>query len=67
MVEPTRPTTTGETDETIREEWRQYDFEGGTKLSIQNLNVHYGNDHALSDVSMDVPERSVTVLIENGV
>ncbi len=56
-------TTTGETDETLREEWREYSFTGDPKLSIQNLNVHYGDDHALKDVTIDIPEKSVTALI----
>jgi phosphate transport system ATP-binding protein len=56
-------TTTGESDEEVREEWRQYDFQGSTKLAAENLNVYYGDDHALKDVSMEIPEQSVTALI----
>ncbi|QZP37265.1 phosphate ABC transporter ATP-binding protein PstB [Halobaculum magnesiiphilum] len=56
-------TTSGETDERVREEWREFEFDGATKLSVENLNVHYGEDHALKDVSMDIPENSVTALI----
>ncbi|QPV61232.1 phosphate ABC transporter ATP-binding protein [Halosimplex litoreum] len=56
-------TTTGETDERIREEWSDYSFEGEAKLSVEDLDVHYGDDHALKGVSMDIPEESVTALI----
>ena len=56
-------TTTGESDEEVREEWRQYDFQGLTKLAAENLDVHYGDDHALKGVSMEIPEKSVTALI----
>jgi phosphate transport system ATP-binding protein len=56
-------TTTGETDERIREEWSDYSFEGEAKLAVEDLDVHYGDDHALKGVSMDIPEESVTALI----
>ncbi|MFC7069203.1 phosphate ABC transporter ATP-binding protein PstB [Halobaculum lipolyticum] len=56
-------TTTGETDEQVREEWRDYEFAGEAKLSVDDLDVFYGDDHALKGVSMDIPENSVTALI----
>ncbi|QPV63314.1 phosphate ABC transporter ATP-binding protein [Halosimplex litoreum] len=56
-------TTAGETDERVREEWRDYEFAGEAKLSVEDLDVHYGDDHALKGVSMDIPEESVTALI----
>jgi phosphate transport system ATP-binding protein len=56
-------TTVGESEETIRPAWRQYDFEGDPKISVRNLDVHYGDDHALKDISMEIPEESVTALI----
>jgi phosphate transport system ATP-binding protein len=56
-------TTVGETEERVREEWSNYDFDGKTKLAIKDLNVWYGDDHAIKDVSMDIPEKSVTALI----
>ncbi|GAA0191382.1 phosphate ABC transporter ATP-binding protein PstB [Halobaculum roseum] len=59
----TTTTTTGESDERVREEWRDHEFAGRAKLSVENLNVHYCDDHALKDVSIDIPERSVTALI----
>ncbi|WP_134669582.1 phosphate ABC transporter ATP-binding protein PstB [Halorussus marinus] len=62
---PDRPvsTTTGETEEEVRSEWREYAFDGEPKLSVENLDVYYGDDHALRDVSIDIPEESVTALI----
>jgi len=56
-------TTAGETEERLREEWREYAFDGATKLAVEDLDVHYGDDHALESVSMDIPEQSVTALI----
>jgi len=56
-------TTTGETDERIREEWSDYSFGSEAKLAVSDLDVHYGDDHALKGVSMDIPEESVTALI----
>jgi phosphate transport system ATP-binding protein len=56
-------TTTGETAEEVREEWTDYEFEGDTKLSVEDLDVHYGDDQALQSISMDIPEESVTALI----
>ncbi|SEP21695.1 phosphate transport system ATP-binding protein [Halogranum amylolyticum] len=59
----TGTTTAGETDEAVREEWTDYRFEGEAKLSVEDLDVYYGDDHALESVSMDIPEESVTALI----
>jgi phosphate transport system ATP-binding protein len=56
-------TTTGETDELVREEWRDYSFAGPTKIGVSDLDVYYGDDHALDGVSMEIPEQSVTALI----
>ncbi|MDS0261528.1 phosphate ABC transporter ATP-binding protein PstB [Haloarcula sp. S1CR25-12] len=56
-------TTSGESEERIREEWTDYDFAGEAKLSVSDLDVWYGDDHALQGVSMDIPENSVTALI----
>jgi phosphate transport system ATP-binding protein len=56
-------TTTGETDEEIQDEWTQYDFDGETKISTTDLDVHYGDDHALKSVDLDIPAESVTALI----
>ena len=56
-------TTVGETVEETRPEWTTYEAASGTKLAVENLDVHYGSDHALKGVSMDIPEESVTALI----
>ncbi|NLV08639.1 phosphate ABC transporter ATP-binding protein [Halomicrobium mukohataei] len=58
-----RPTTSGESDERIDAAWREYDFTGQAKLSVEDLDVHYGDEHALQSVSMDIPDESVTALI----
>ncbi|QSG09863.1 phosphate ABC transporter ATP-binding protein PstB [Halapricum desulfuricans] len=56
-------TTKGESTERTREEWTDYESAGETVLSVSDLNVYYGDEHALKDVSMDIPEQSVTALI----
>jgi len=56
-------TTAAETVEETRPEWTSYEASGETKLAVEDLDVHYGDDHALKHVSMDVPEESVTALI----
>jgi phosphate transport system ATP-binding protein len=56
-------TTAGESEEQARPEWVDYDFDGPPKLTVENLNVWYGDDHAIKDVSMEIPENSVTALI----
>jgi phosphate transport system ATP-binding protein len=72
-VEPERSTATdeqtlgttvdGESEERIRSEWTDYRFDGEAKLTVSDLDVYYGDDHALKDVSMEIPENSVTALI----
>ncbi|MFB6167335.1 MAG: phosphate ABC transporter ATP-binding protein PstB [Haloferacaceae archaeon] len=59
----TSVTTTGETDEQIRDAWTRYEFDESAQIVTENLNVHYGSDHALKDISMEIPEKSVTALI----
>jgi phosphate transport system ATP-binding protein len=59
----TNTTTAGETDERIDERWTDYGFSGDAKLSVEDLDVWYDDDHALKNVSMDIPENSVTALI----
>ena len=56
-------TTSGETVEETRDEWVDYDFQGTAKMVAEDLDVHYGDDHALKGVSMEIPEQSVTALI----
>ena len=60
---PRAETSPGETSEETREEWTNYEFAGEPKLSVENLDVYYGDDHALQDVSLDIPSESVTALI----
>ncbi|SFH03688.1 phosphate transport system ATP-binding protein [Halopelagius inordinatus] len=56
-------TTSGETREQTDPEWTEYDFESRAKLAVDDLDVYYGEDHALKGVSMEIPEESVTALI----
>jgi len=56
-------TVSGETEEETREEWIDYQFDGRAKLTVEDLNVYYGDDHALKGVSMEIPDESVTALI----
>ena len=37
--------------------------EHGTKFSARNVNVHYGTNHAIKDVDVDIPDKMVTALI----
>ncbi len=56
-------TTTGESHERTNAAWRDYSFAGDPVLSVDDLNVWYDDDHALKDISIDIPEQSVTALI----
>jgi len=56
-------TTDGETEEEVQAEWTDYSFDGEPKISVEDLDVWYGDDHAIQSVSMDIPEESVTALI----
>jgi phosphate transport system ATP-binding protein len=58
-----RVTTAGETGERIREEWSEYRFDGDAKLAVEDLDVYYGDERALREVSLDIPAESVTALI----
>ena len=62
-ADPSPTTTTGETVEQTRDEWTDYEFRGEAKMAVEDLDVHYGDDHALKGVSMEIPEKSVTALI----
>jgi phosphate transport system ATP-binding protein len=53
----------GETEERTEPEWTEYDFSSRTKFTVENLDVYYGDDRALTDISLDIPEESVTALI----
>jgi phosphate transport system ATP-binding protein len=56
-------TTSGESEEQIKDEWTDYEFDGRTKIATEGLDVYYGDDHAIKSVSMEIPEQSVTALI----
>jgi phosphate transport system ATP-binding protein len=34
-----------------------------THISIKNLDVHYGSEHALTNISVDIPDKKLTVII----
>ena len=34
-----------------------------TKISVQNLNLHYGDNHALMNVNMEIKEKAITAFI----
>ncbi len=56
-------TVAGETEEETRPEWIDYQFDGKAKIATKDLDVFYGDDHAIKSVSMEIPEKSVTALI----
>jgi phosphate transport system ATP-binding protein len=56
-------TTSGESEERVRDEWTNFQHDGRTHISVEDLNVYYGDDHAIQDISMDIPAESVTALI----
>ena len=56
-------TTSGESTEEVREAWTEYEFAGDAKLTVDDLDVYYGDEQALQSVSLDVPDESVTALI----
>jgi len=58
-----RSTTAGETAERIDPAWRDYQFAGEPKLTVEDLDVYYGDEQALQGVSMEIPSESVTALI----
>jgi len=56
-------TTAGESEEQIDPEWTNYEFEGDAKISASDVSVHYGEEQALKNIDLDIPEKSVTALI----
>jgi len=56
-------TTAGESSERLREAWTDLSFDGETHISVEELDVHYGDDHAIDGISLDIPRESVTALI----
>jgi phosphate transport system ATP-binding protein len=39
------------------------DFANGTEIEVRRLNLWYGTNHALHDISIDIPKNSVTAFI----
>jgi len=33
------------------------------KISVRNLNIYYGSFLALKDITLDIPEKSITAII----
>ncbi|MFB6120256.1 MAG: phosphate ABC transporter ATP-binding protein PstB [Halobacteriaceae archaeon] len=62
-TEPRRTRTETESDEETQSAWSEYEFDGDSKLSVDSLDVHYGDNHALKGVSMDIPAESITALV----
>ena len=56
-------TTAGESNEQLQESWTDYQFDGEAQIVSDDLNVYYGDDHALKNISIEIPEKSVTALI----
>jgi phosphate transport system ATP-binding protein len=54
---------TGQQHGETPEAWVDYAFEGEPKMSVSDLDVYYGDDQALDDISIEIPEKSVTALI----
>ncbi|WP_321430111.1 phosphate ABC transporter ATP-binding protein PstB [uncultured Methanolobus sp.] len=38
-------------------------YENGTEIEVKNLDLWYGENHALHDISIDIPKNSVTAFI----
>ncbi len=57
-----QPHSSEQHDETP-EAWTDYEFDGEPKMSVDGLDVYYGDDQALDDISIKIPEKSVTALI----
>ncbi|HMB50662.1 MAG TPA: ATP-binding cassette domain-containing protein, partial [Natronoarchaeum rubrum] len=61
--QPNSLTVDAETDERLVDSWTDYEFEDEAAITVEDLDVYYGDDHAIDSVSMDIPEQSVTALI----
>ncbi len=55
-------TTHGESEEEIKEKWINYEVKE-PKISVSDLNVWYGDDQAIKNINIDIPEKSVTAII----
>ena len=38
-------------------------MEPSAHISVQNLNVFYGKDHALKDITVNIPNKKITAII----
>ena len=38
-------------------------MESNVHIRVQNLNVFYGKDHALKDISVEIPNKKITAII----
>ena len=38
-------------------------YANGTEIEVKNLDLWYGDNHALHDISIDIPKNSVTAFI----
>jgi phosphate transport system ATP-binding protein len=56
-------TVDAETDERLVDSWTDHEFEGEAAITVEDLDVYYGDDHAIDSISMAIPEQSVTALI----
>ena len=36
---------------------------GNEKITVENMNLHYGKFHALKDINMAIPEKEITAFI----
>jgi phosphate transport system ATP-binding protein len=59
----TNHSRTGQRHEETPDAWVDYEFEGEPKMAVSGLDVYYGDDQALDDISIKIPEKSVTALI----
>lgn len=50
-------------NEAISELLRKKYMDNNTKIKVENLNLYYGANHALKDVSMDIKENAITAFI----
>lgn len=47
----------------VREITRRRKHMANSKISVENLNLHYGENHALKDVNMEIADHAITAFI----
>ncbi|OKY77640.1 MAG: ABC-type phosphate transport system ATPase component [Candidatus Methanohalarchaeum thermophilum] len=62
-IEGNNETAERKRNEEVKDEWINYDVDGDPKISVSNLNVWYGEERAIKDISIDIPKKSVTAII----